>query len=617
MTTPVADAPSARSRKAPKHPVSLHGPWGAVAIALSVTMTAAVMLGTDRAGLPRVVAIAAGFFVGLLAVAALPSVPTRLAVVGVLAMGGFVTARHARLPGTDGLLVLLWVVGAVVTLLLAERAEHLERPRFGGPPPAGAFTRTMVGALIAILVVATVIAPAIEQSLARDVRSGTAPNQLADPAGAQQLRYSSFLDTRTRPRLSDRVVMTVEADRPAFWRGETFDQWDGSTWSRRSDESPSPLRPQRDGSQDPPAPLDDPGAVSGRVNRQTFTIEAAYAQQVFAAPTARAVLSDRQIYGYSDGTLRLAEGDELGQGATYTATSQEADATEATLRASAASTAPDWIATRYAQPAKTSDRVRQLARQITANARTPYDKVLAIEQWMGERKRYSLDAPLPPSDTTDVVDFFVFDASEGWCEQIASTLTVMLRELGVPARLATGFATGDRDLITGRYTVRERDAHAWTEVYFPGVGWQGFDPTADVPLAGESRHSRSLWEQLTSHALLIVAVVAIGGVLFLAWPFLARRWRAREAPREPAWDARAWEALVAVGREVGHPPAPSDTPRRYGRTLAQVTGVEDLAGVGELVDAAAFGGATPNEQQVARAEHALELARSGAPAPGA
>jgi transglutaminase-like putative cysteine protease len=601
------------TRKVPKHAVSLRGPWGAVAIALSCTMTAAVMLGTDRAGLPRILAIGAGLFVGFLSVAALPSVPTRLAVVAVLAMGGFVTARHARLAGAEGLLVLAWVIGAVVTLLLTERAEHLERPRLGDSPPAGSFARVAVGALVAILVVATVIAPAIDRSLHRDVRSGSPSDDWSDPVSAQQLKFTDSLDMRSRPRLSDRVVMTVEADRPAFWRGETFDNWNGTTWTRIPDEHATPLRPQPDGHQLMPAPVDDPGASSGRMNRQTFTIEVGSAQQMFAAPTVSSVLSDREVFGFSDGTIALRPGDELGKGATYTVASQEANATETTLRASATRTAPDWIVARYAQPATTTDRVRQLARQITAGARTPYDKVLAIEAWLGAHTQYSLDAPLPPTETTDVVDYFVFQSHQGWCEQIASTLTVMLRQVGVPARLATGFVTGDRDVVTGRYTVRERDAHAWTEVYFPGVGWQGFDPTADVPLAGEAQRTQSLWEAVTSHALLLIVLAAIAGALFLAWPFLARRVRARAPRREPAWDARTWAALVAVGREVGHPPAPSDTPRRYGRALARVTGVEDLEGVGELVDAAAFGRTPPNEQQVERVERALELARSGAP----
>ena len=71
---------------------------------------------------------------------------------------------------------------------------------------------------------------------------------------------------------------------------------------------------------------------------------------------------------------------------------------------------------------------------------------------------------------------------------------MLARSVGIPARLATGFVPGEKDGLSGRFVVRERDAHVWTEVYFPGVGWQGFDPTASVPLAGEAGAARSWME---------------------------------------------------------------------------------------------------------------------------
>ena len=108
----------------------------------------------------------------------------------------------------------------------------------------------------------------------------------------------------------------------------------------------------------------------------------------------------------------------------------------------------------------------------------------AIESWLGANTKYSLNAPLSPSNV-DVVDDFLFRSRVGWCEQIASSLVVLARSAGIPARLVTGFVPGSRDALTGRFVVRERDAHAWAEIYFPGIGWQGFDPTASVPLAGD------------------------------------------------------------------------------------------------------------------------------------
>jgi hypothetical protein len=85
----------------------------------------------------------------------------------------------------------------------------------------------------------------------------------------------------------------------------------------------------------------------------------------------------------------------------------------------------------------------------------------------------------PPAQApnTDAVDQFLFVDRRGVCEQYASALVVMLRALGIPARLAAGYGSGDYNSITGYYEVRANDAHAWVEVYFPGYGWIPFDPT--------------------------------------------------------------------------------------------------------------------------------------------
>jgi transglutaminase-like putative cysteine protease len=607
-TRPTNETSPAKQKRAPKHPASLFGPWGAVAVTLAVAMGAAIMLGTDRAGLPRVIAIVAGAAVGVLTITALPSVPTRLAVTAVLALGGFVVARHARLAGTDGTVVLAWVAGTVLTLVLADRADLLERPSLDGRAPRRRlFTRAMVGALLAVLVAGAALAPAIDASLHRDVRTGSPANSDADPQSSALLSQTDELDMRTRPRLSDRVVMEVEADRPAFWRGQTFSAWDGTTWRRGADDRASVLSSTRDGHQLVPTPLDDPAAATGPVNRQTFTIEAPYASVLFAAPTATDVLSDRQVGSYSDGTLIVQY--PLGRGATYTVDSHEADATDATLRASGATPAPDDILAQFAQPPTTTPRVRALAHEITRGLATPYDKVRAIEAWMGAHTHYSLNAPLPPSTSTDVVDWFVFEAHEGWCEQIASTLVVMLREVGVPTRLATGFVPGDADVVSGRYTVRERDAHAWAEVFFPGVGWQGFDPTASVPLAGDAHRTPTLWQRIRDNALLIVGVLALAGVVVLLAPLLFERRARRGVRREPTWSEQAWRELAAIGADRGRPLRPGDTPRAYAHAVAALAGQPDLVGVGELVDRAEFGGVAPDDAQRSRAEAVLAAAR--------
>src|SRR5262249_22266762 len=169
------------------------------------------------------------------------------------------------------------------------------------------------------------------------------------------------------------------------------------------------------------------------------------------------------------------------------------------------------IAFDYGQPPIATHRVRLLAAKVTRNAHTSYDKVRALEAWMGAHLKYSLNAPLPRPGA-DVVDDFLFHSREGWCQQISSSLVVMLRVLGIPAREATGFVPGEESRLTDEWVVRAKDAHAWAEVYFPGVGWQAFDPTAHVALAGDAKGSESLWGWIGHHLLglgLLVLLIAL------------------------------------------------------------------------------------------------------------
>ena len=119
--------------------------------------------------------------------------------------------------------------------------------------------------------------------------------------------------------------------------------------------------------------------------------------------------------------------------------------------------------------------MRALAHTITASAPTAYDKVLAIEQWLGQHTQYSLDIPRLPKGA-DAVDQYVFVDRKGFCEQIGTTLVVMLRELGIPARLAVGYTPGERNPFTGLYEVKASDAHALGRGLLPRHRLAGLRP---------------------------------------------------------------------------------------------------------------------------------------------
>jgi hypothetical protein len=141
---------------------------------------------------------------------------------------------------------------------------------------------------------------------------------------------------------------------------------------------------------------------------------------------------------------------------------------------------PEWIRARYLQlPDTITDRTRAKAREITAGLDNPYDITSAITDWLRNNITYSETIPSPPDDQ-DVVDWFLFDLQQGFCNYYATAEVILLRSLGIPARWVVGYAQGEEQ-IEPRYIVRQRDAHAWPEVYFPGFGWVEFEPTASQP----------------------------------------------------------------------------------------------------------------------------------------
>jgi hypothetical protein len=193
-----------------------------------------------------------------------------------------------------------------------------------------------------------------------------------------------------------------------------------------------------------------------------------------------------------------------------------------------------------------------------------------------------------------VVDHFLFESREGWCEQIASSLVVLARLHGIPARLATGYAIGSYDSVGRRYLVRERDAHAWAEVWFPDAGWVPFDPTAVVPLA-DSNRSSSTSDIATAAgiALLIAAVILLGAgpMVRVVRRLIARLRSRRGRPSEGTWIDDAWvrdaeRRLDAAGRERGVARESSETATAFARRLAD----DELARVGVAIDRIRYGG---------------------------
>ena len=347
------------------------------------------------------------------------------------------------------------------------------------------------------------------------------------------LGFAGSLDTALRGSLGNTLVMQVRAQRPSYWVGETFDTWHGQSWtqSRRT------TMALRLGS---PFVLPVPVGADpvGQADLQTFYVAEGTADLVFHAETADELWFPTQtVFAGDDGTVVSPIG--LGSGSIYTVDSQVTAPTAAELRGDAGTqTLPLTAQAEYGQLPHPYPRVLALARSVTAGDTTTYDKVQSLIGWIGSHTRYSLDIPPLPAGA-DTVTQFLFGNRVGFCEQISTSLAVMLRSLGIPAREAVGYVPGGYNPITDLWQVHADDAHAWVQVWFPGYGWQSFDPTAAVPAANPSPGVTALKD--VAAALRRVPWVPVAAVL--ACTGLVAVVVRRRRSRPPTWAAR-----VARGR---------------------------------------------------------------------
>lgn len=145
---------------------------------------------------------------------------------------------------------------------------------------------------------------------------------------------------------------------------------------------------------------------------------------------------------------------------------------------------PESVVRQYLQLPFQSDRIKTLAGEVTGRQQGPYEKATAIQAYLTRHFRYSLDAPL--AEQQQPLEEFLFARKTGYCEHYATAMVIMLRTVGVPARLVTGFMATEWNEYGHYYVVRQQDAHAWVEVYLPHSGWIRMDPTPteDNPTVG-------------------------------------------------------------------------------------------------------------------------------------
>jgi transglutaminase-like putative cysteine protease len=187
------------------------------------------------------------------------------------------------------------------------------------------------------------------------------------------------------------------------------------------------------------------------------------------------------IYRLPNGSmdiLRVTTDGVVRNGESYQARSSVAVPAASDLR-EASQEYPDWVRENYLLvPSSITQRTRDLAFSITEGADNPYEQAVMVTQWLRDNVEYQR-VTIPPPEGVEQLDWFLFDYQVGFCNWYASAEVILLRTLGIPARIAVGYAHGSYNSSEGVYEVKAEDAHAWPEIFFPEYGWVEFEPTGN------------------------------------------------------------------------------------------------------------------------------------------
>lgn len=275
-----------------------------------------------------------------------------------------------------------------------------------------------------------------------------------------RVAISPLVDARGRlVSTSDIELFRVQADAPAYWRISGLGSFDGFVWGsdRSYSDASGMLRETQPDEQ---------------LLRQVVTINALNTVWVPAAFEPVAFEGSDTLYDPETAALVLSGSADITGGLTYTVTSAINVPTVEQLRA-ATDTAPEQIVTEYTGlPDGFSQQITDLAQEITADADTPFERALALQNFFLENFEYSLAAP-SGHDTNRLLNF-LFTSRSGYCEQFAGSYAAMARTVGLPSRVAVGFTPGE--LVDDTYIVRGEHYHAWPEVWI-GDRWVYFEPT--------------------------------------------------------------------------------------------------------------------------------------------
>jgi len=404
------------------------------------------------------------------------------------------------------------------------------------------------------------------------------------------MNYTGFMerfDVGMGPiRLRAIPVMRVKCNRPGLWRGQVYDAYDGRGWSKSRSTRRWRIEPDLGGV----FRIVPPDAGSYGIARRE-RVQQRY-ELLSALPGVLPCLSspievhqhDIQSLILTDsGTLMLRA--LLPPGYQYTVVSAVPRAVPEELRSSSGNF-PEEILQRYTALPNSAWRAKRIADTVASGKSTEYDKVLALQEYIVSTCSYTLTAPPVPRGE-DVVIYFLEKSHRGACDLFASALAVLCRTQGIPARVATGFMSEGPPKPEG-YLVRMSDAHAWTEVYFPGHGWVPFNPPAGPAGPGGSLMAMlryGQWGRVIARFAkrVFFGIVIIGGGIWLVISFINLRPIVRLLRRRkrtlfiPASNRRlqliaAYDRLCRLLARKGYARALDETPSELADAVAQAPG---------------------------------------------
>lgn len=301
--------------------------------------------------------------------------------------------------------------------------------------------------------------------------------------------------------MDDTEVFTVTTAAEGYFRGEAKVTYTGKGWLSGSlgipisaNQDLSQFQAYESGS----SSLIFKGVVGGPESTQFTTLETKTVQQTFSFEQDMVPVvfnqyrmtnienmqnqSEQTRYSGIDSRFDLTT---LQKGDQYTVDSQVPFFDEKVLRGANVPQITRAMETYVSLPVTLPQRVKDLAKDVTKDAKTPYERALAIESYLRQTYTYDTENVPVPKENQDFVDQFLFDSKHGYCDHFSSSMVVLARTLGMPARWVKGFTNGDADLtyksdVEGeyKYVVKNKNAHSWPELYFDQIGWVAFEPTA-------------------------------------------------------------------------------------------------------------------------------------------